>query len=128
MKKYLLITGLIVCSVIGLSFTVKDEGFKNLKVLPKNITHDEMDSVMKHFAKSLGVKCNFCHVKGEDGQHMNFASDENQHKDIARSMYKMTARINKKFFGNEVNAVTCFSCHNGHEDPVKFPAHDPNEE
>ena len=122
MKKYLIFTFIIASSIIGLSFTVQEDGYKNLKVLSKKTTKDEMDVIMKSFSRSLGVKCNFCHAPTADGKHLDFASDANKHKDVARQMMKMTARINKKFFKEMPNSVTCNTCHNGHEEPAsKLP-------
>ena len=115
MKKYLLFTFIIASAIIGLSFTVQEDGYKNLKVLSKKTTKDEMDVIMKSFARSLGVKCNHCHAPTADGKHLDFA-------DVARSMMKMTARINKKFFKQMPNSVTCNTCHNGHAEPAsKLP-------
>ena len=81
-----------------------------------------MDSVMKHFTASLGVHCNYCHVRFEnEKKDWNFASDENHHKIEAREMMEMTIKINKKFFKHEGGkAVTCYSCHNGKENPATF--------
>ncbi len=107
--------------------TREERRYKNLKVLPKNITKKEMDSVMHHFTASLGVKCNFCHQFNAEQKAMDFASDANEHKDIARQMMKMTARLNKKYFdvkdSKHLDAkleVTCYTCHNGKEEPKKF--------
>lgn len=130
MKKSFLITALFaVMIVVSLAFTADEPRYKNLKILPKNITKQQMDSVMRHFSASLGEKCNFCHVRNEDAKTMNFASDENKHKLVARNMMKMTNKINKKYF--EVSGkqsldtkllVTCYTCHHGAEDPeVKAP-------
>ncbi len=131
MKKILTL-GIIVATILtSLSFIDQEPLYKNLKVLPRNTTKTEMDSIMKHYAKSLGVKCNFCHVRGADGKRFDFASDENEHKDIARSMIKMTDRINKKFFKgrrDEVPAITCFGCHNGNKHPGKLPPPDEDDE
>lgn len=128
MKKFFVIT-LIVAVIAGsFSFINADPIYKNLKVLPKNTTHEQMDSIMVHFAKSLGVKCNYCHVRDEKTDKFDFARDGNVHKDIARSMMKMTNRINKKYFGSpETPIVTCFSCHNGQESPGRFPPKDEEE-
>ena len=131
MKKLLAISSIVLFTVISLSFININEGpgYKNLKILPKNTTHDQMDSIMKHFAKSLGVKCNFCHVRNEETKKMDFASDGNKHKDIARSMMKMTSKINKKYFSHEgVAAITCYSCHNGKKEPTPFPPADKDDE
>lgn len=129
MRKLLVISALCGFVIFSLAFTQQQEPhYKNLKVLPKNITHDQLDSVMKHFARSLGVKCNFCHAPTADGKHLNFASDSLQHKLTARYMMKMTNKINKKFFKEmnkehpgELQAVTCFTCHHGNEEPGNRP-------
>ena len=83
-----------------------------------------MDSVMHHFSASLGVRCNFCHMRNDSTKTWDFASDENKHKLIARDMMRMTARINKKYFkedGDEPLKVTCFTCHHGNEEPKSRP-------
>lgn len=98
---------------------------ENLKVLPKNISHDSLISIMKVYSFSLGVKCNFCHTKSAtEKDHLDFASDDNKHKHIARDMMRMTAKINKKYFGSHDEAeehttlaVSCFTCHRGHDEP-----------
>ena len=95
----------------------------NLKVLDKNISHEELEAVMKGFKNALGVKCSFCHVPSKvDPQKLDFASDENEHKLIARDMMRMTARINKKYFKHEEKpVVSCFTCHRGSEEPKFEP-------
>ncbi len=60
MLKYLstLAMAAVTVTVIA-SFTIitpYNEKFKNLKILPKDITKDQLDSVMDHFRGSLGVK------------------------------------------------------------------------
>jgi hypothetical protein len=102
----------------------------NLKVLPKNISHEDLDKVMDGFKAALGVKCNFCHAASKDStEHkLDFASDEKPEKDIARHMMKMTAKINKKYFsfnkddkGDPKQTVFCVTCHRGnpHPDEIK---------
>src|SRR5687768_4649406 len=99
MKRSLLITFCFACLiVISFAFTSDEPRYKNLKVLPKNITKQQMDSVMKHFTAALGVKCNFCHQFNQEQKAMDFASDANEHKSIARSMMRMTEKLNKKYF------------------------------
>ncbi len=98
---------------------------KNLTVLSKNISHDSLINIMKEYSVSLGVRCGFCHAKSSDGEHLNFASDDNGKKKVARYMMTMTAAINKKYFaaenkGNAVNMVSCYTCHHGHEEPEAF--------
>lgn len=129
MKKIFSVTACFVALIL-MSFAVtKDEPtYKNLKVLPKNTNKKQMDSVMHHFTASLGVKCNFCHQYNNEQKAMDFASDANEHKGVARDMMKMTAKLNKKYF--DVNnsksltaklEITCFSCHNGKEHPATMP-------
>ncbi len=130
MKKTAIII-LCFAAVISMSFMVTNDptGYKNLKVLPKNTNKQQLDSVMKHFTIALGVKCNFCHVRLNDEQkNWDFASDNNEHKIIARDMMRMTARINKKFFDvkntKSLDAdleVSCYTCHGGKVHPAKFP-------
>ena len=64
---------------------------KNLKILPKNISHDDLDKVMDGFKAALGVKCNFCHAPYKDSatRHLNFASDEKPEKNTARKMMRI---------------------------------------
>ena len=69
----------------------------NLTVLPKDISHDSLINLMKEYSVSLGVRCNFCHApSGTEGGHLDFASDDNKHKKVARYMMRMTAGINSK--------------------------------
>jgi len=112
--------------IIGIAATKPDDGFKNLKVLKKNISHEELDKVMHGFNDALGVKCTFCHAAPKEGeQHPDFSSDEKPEKTIARRMIKMTNKINKKFFhgkskigdADAVMAVMCETCHHGAPHP-----------
>lgn len=113
----------VVVAFASLSFKEDEPKFKNLKVLDKNISRDELTIVMKQFKTALGVKCNFCHAQSTtDPSKLDFASDENKHKNIARGMMKMTKRINKKYFKDDPKgAVTCYTCHNGAEEPKAPP-------
>ena len=135
MKKTLLISiSMVLLVIVSVSFTksvsvTKDEPqYKNLKILPKNISKEQMDSVMHHFSLSLGVRCNFCHKHSDDFKTWDFASDENKHKLRAREMLKLTQKINNKFFAvsgvkglNATLLVTCFTCHHGSNDPSTQP-------
>lgn len=124
MKRKLLTISILIASIALCSLTLPDDPkFKNLKVLNKNISHDELEVIMKNFNNSLGVKCGFCHAqRKDDPKKLDFVSDENNHKLIARDMMRMTQRINKKYFKNEKQeAITCYTCHNGHKEPVPPP-------
>lgn len=129
MRKTITITACFIAFILmSFAITKEEPRYKNLKILPKNTTKQQMDSVMHHFTGSLGVKCNFCHVFNQEQKAMDFASDANEHKGTAREMMKMTARLNKKYFevkdSKSLTAklqVTCFTCHNGKEEPGKNP-------
>jgi Photosynthetic reaction centre cytochrome C subunit len=132
MKKTVLITmGFAALVILSSAFTnLNDEPqYKNLKILPKDINKEQMDSVMHHFTASLNVRCNFCHIRNEETKEWNWASDENKHKLVAREMMKMTNKINDKYFqvaGSSKNLstslmVTCYTCHHGTTEPVVTP-------
>lgn len=131
MRKSLFVTALFATVVTAsLAFTADEPRYKNLKVLPKNITKQQMDSVMHHFSASLGEKCNYCHVRNEEAKTMDWASDGNKHKLVARQMMTMTAKINKKYFDvagkQNLDAkllVSCYTCHHGAEEPVVAAPH-----
>lgn len=100
---------------------------ENLKILPKNITHEELHQVMEGFTHGLGVKCGFCHAKSaSDSTHLDFASDAKPEKNVARGMMKMVMKLNKKYFretkddDGKAVTVSCFTCHHGHNEPEKF--------
>ena len=118
-----LISSLVVLGIAA-SNPPQDQPKRNLKVLPKNISHEDLDKVMDEWKAALGVKCNFCHIpQKDDPRKMDFASDEKPEKQIARDMYKMTGKINKKFFkfnGKDkeiIPPITCITCHNGKPHP-----------
>lgn len=101
---------------------IQSDGPKNLKVLPKNISQEDLETVMKGFNTALGVKCNYCHAAKPSGEKgLDFASDSNHHKNIAREMMKMTKKINTKYFKHEhegvIQNITCETCHNGNKEP-----------
>ena len=87
---------------------------KNIKVLPKSMTFRQVDHLMDEWSSALGVRCNFCHAQDK-------ASDEKPEKTMARHMYEMTAKINKKFFkakkdtlgATMESSVNCYTCHHG---------------
>ncbi|MBC7867772.1 MAG: c-type cytochrome [Gloeobacteraceae cyanobacterium ES-bin-316] len=127
----LIVLSLIASVIVGTSATMANKDgdhppYKNLKVLPKKITHDEMEKVMHHYNAALGVKCGFCHVRNEETKKMDFASDAKEEKVVARSMMKMTNKLNIKNFGGKkehynqgVMEVSCTTCHRGKAHPEK---------
>lgn len=124
-RKIATVTGLIVFVVIGIAASnPPGDGFKNLKVLPRNISEQMIDKVMEEFSRSLGVECNFCHVQ-IDSTNWDMASDQKPEKNIARKMIKMSNKINKGFFEaktkygeeNAVLEIRCMTCHRGEPHP-----------
>lgn len=120
---------LLAATLCSLSLPQQEERAKNLKVLPKNISHEDLEKEMRGYNKALGVKCDFCHARQTDNpKKLDFASDEKEEKETARDMLKMTMRINKKYFksgkdeqGVQVMTVTCYTCHNGQKEPASKP-------
>ena len=84
--------------------------WKNLQILPKDISKDQLKAIMKAQSKALGVECDYCH-------NMPDAAAETKNKDIARAMIRMTKDINDQFFAKADVGVTCMTCHRGKEKP-----------
>jgi hypothetical protein len=137
-KKIAIILSLAAFMVVGIAATSPKDDPKpkkrNLKILPKDISHDDLDKVMDGFNDALGVHCNFCHAKSKDPNQKwpDFASDEKPEKNIARKMMVMTNKINKKYFSFEKHeegeagpSITCGTCHHGSQHPeFKAPPHE----
>ena len=124
-NKAVVILGLIFIVFIGIAAS-KPEGNKerNLKVLPKDISNADLDSVMGGYAKALNVNCDFCHAENKTKTDIDFASDDKPEKEITRMMMKLTATINKDYFdytivykAGETMAVSCYTCHDGFPRP-----------
>jgi Photosynthetic reaction centre cytochrome C subunit len=100
----------------------------NLKVLPKDISSQDLMKLMGGYSRALGVHCNFCHEVNEQTHQPNFAADTKPDKAIARTMIAMTQEINTKFMTQisdpdakpEDKTVTCGTCHRGNEMPTQF--------
>jgi hypothetical protein len=92
----------------------------NLKLLT-GLSKLQLQRYMNVMRAGLGVHCDYCHVAPSEanGNKWDFASDANPKKDVARRMIKMTMDLNANSFKGQP-AVTCFTCHNGHVDPVAF--------
>jgi hypothetical protein len=98
---------------------------KNLKVLPKNISAHDLHETMRTWARSLGVRCGFCHeikppAKEGEKPEANYASDKKEEKRNARKMYTMMHDINTKYLGKMDKSfeVACVSCHRGSPKPM----------
>jgi len=103
----------------------------NLKVLPKNLTGEQVHEIMQKWRTELGTHCNTCHTEDKknrapDGRpQLNFADDTKAEKSTARLMYKMVDDINGNYVSMVENSgvpVTCGTCHRGHITPEPFVA------
>lgn len=103
----------------------------NLKVLPKDMTGEQVHQLMHQWDAELGTECETCHAadpnrKRPNGKPiLNFADDSKPEKNTARLMYKMLDDINKNYVSTVENsgvAVACGTCHRGHLDPPIFSA------
>lgn len=91
---------------------------QNLKVLPEDISSADLRATMRRFAMQTGARCETCHV-GEAGQPLetfDFAADDLEQKETARTMLRMLASINDEYMnslGDERMQVDCITCHRG---------------
>jgi photosynthetic reaction center cytochrome c subunit len=94
-----------------------EDEYKNIKVL-KGVPADQIFPSMQFITASLGVECEYCHVR--EGQKMVFEKDDKKNKVTARKMMEMMFAINKDNFEGH-REVTCYSCHRGAADPIGTP-------
>ena len=109
---------------------------KNLQVLPKDLTGEQVHAIMHKWEAQLGANCSTCHAADPNNiapngrPRLDFASDAKAEKRTARLMYKMTENINSNYVSmveNSGQPVTCGTCHRGHVTPEPFvppPDHD----
>lgn len=119
--------------------------FKNLQVLPRDLTRDQLMNIMRSFTRGLGVRCNHCHqvVATEPEEKLDFPSDAKEEKRVARVMIQMTQQINGAWLqrveeaeGHHEEAtatpaqpgqmrVVCWTCHRGKTEPEMPPPPQP---
>ena len=138
-KKLFTVTGLLAGVVFMASMTTiqqvpQQQGpqqpqaevkYTNLKVLPKSIKKATLDRTMREWGAALGVRCNFCHANNPTTNKTDYALDTKPEKLMARKMYQMAGKINKKYFGASKDSlgmmketgITCNSCHKGTAHP-----------
>lgn len=103
------------------------ETLQNGRVLPATIGAAGLRATMQAFTAALGVRCSYCHVGGDDVplSEMDFVSDDNPKKGLARSMMTMTWQINNQMLasidGLNQARVSCYSCHRGTVSPALRP-------
>jgi hypothetical protein len=126
------------------STTPAASGAKNLKVLPHDMTREQLLAVMRTFTRGLGVRCNHCHVvtATTPEEVLDFPSDAKEEKRSARVMIQMTQQINTEWLkradqaeGRAADApaepatstatsqprVSCWTCHRGKTEPEMPP-------
>ncbi|MEW6129885.1 MAG: c-type cytochrome [Acidobacteriota bacterium] len=87
-----------------------EEVYKNIQIL-KGIPASRVMGAMGFFARSLGVKCDHCHVQGQNEK------DEKPAKLAARKMYALVRFAQEKGAKN----ASCFMCHAGQVKPEPAP-------
>ncbi len=100
-------------SIKGKENLPSEEVWSNIKIL-KGIPAGRLIPIMQiAFSKSLGVKCNHCHARGD------WASDVNPKKNIAREMWAMSGKINRELLPaieglqSPQPVANCTTCHRG---------------
>ncbi len=87
--------------------------WSNLKVLPSDISEEDLNATMERMQGEVGLTCEQCH-SGSD------RAVDTEKKKIARSMIRMTVELNRDWFvGN--TRVSCYTCHRGKPAPVHAP-------
>ena len=96
-----------------LAVPVASASFKNLQVLPKNVTKAALIAQMNMQVVALGKDCTHCHDPKDPAA-------ETPMKEKAREMMRMVSDIGAKYPAT-MNRVTCWSCHRGKNVPDKPP-------
>jgi hypothetical protein len=125
---------LIAIALVTISASISSgKRYKNLKVLPQDISEKKLDSIMDAYCEALKVSCDFCHTKPKSDMFsftpasdtIDFSSD-NEMKENGRRMISLTKDINQKYFYFDslvkpayLNAVSCNTCHQGNPFPLK---------
>ena len=120
-----LFAGLLATLSVPCAVAQAGAGPVNLKVLPKDISLQDLSMRMAALQRDLGVACAFCHDEDPDTKKINYASDDNPRKETARAMMRMTNDINDKYLGmlgdrQDAPPIRCGNCHLGQMHPPAF--------
>jgi hypothetical protein len=110
--KTLLLAAALLCAAAFVTLPARATPGENLKVLPAGMDKKDIKPIMKQWSKALGVECDHCH--SDDG-----AAIDTEKKEIARTMFKMVAATNAKYFKKLDSKLTCMTCHQGSVEPKK---------
>jgi photosynthetic reaction center cytochrome c subunit len=99
----------------------------NLQVL-KTVPESQLFPMMNAIADSLGVRCDYCHVRVSPDPTKTWSlaggwvwdRDDKQPKLVAREMMRMVLDVNTRQFAGRM-AVTCYTCHRGALAADRFP-------
>jgi Photosynthetic reaction centre cytochrome C subunit len=100
---------------------------KNIKVL-KGLPESQLFPLMNFVSVSLGVRCDFCHVKQGKDPKTGFdiwvwESDDKPEKNTARQMMQMVLTLNhSQSYGLDPGSVSCYTCHRGSTRPMSLPS------
>jgi len=94
----------------------------------QSLPEAQLFPLMNLVATSLGVRCDFCHVQANPDLSRTPSNvggwvwdrDDKLTKRRAREMMKMVVELNASRFRGEAK-VTCFTCHRGSTQPLRFP-------
>lgn len=92
--------------------------FKSVKVFAQMPAGRLLTVMRDGFSPALGVDCTHCHVSGD------YASEENDRKQVARDMIAMVRRINGELLPavphlqSQQPQVSCSTCHRGQVKPA----------
>src|SRR5687768_2436774 len=109
---------------------------RNIKVLPKTWTRQQVGALMTTFNESLGLSsCAHCHsvdptappAAPGGNPRLDYALDDKPEKEVARKMIQMTMKLNSTDLTGIGDAampekVSCFTCHQGKATPAFTPA------
>ncbi len=118
----------VVLAVVCLSSTVSAQipnEFRNLQVLPKDITRDSLVQIMRSFSLGTGLRCEDCHVLGPNDTFENarFDLDDKALKLRGRWMLEMVLSLNERLRHELPDGdgpplvVECKTCHRGIRKP-----------
>jgi hypothetical protein len=87
-NRKLVATGVLLTLVVAGVAAINSPRVKerNLKVLPKDISDEKLDSIMKSYTVALGEDCKFCHKPFSNfPDSLDYASDLEPMKENARA-------------------------------------------
>jgi hypothetical protein len=114
----------------------QQQPLQNLQYFPKDMTRPQLTQIMRGFAMSLGVRCEYCHAMREGAPEpppggnpqLNYAADTKTEKIKARYMLRMVDSINNKLLAAlpdrdmPATNVACVTCHRGLSKPTTIEA------